>query len=328
MEGVDLVVRRQRGFSMLEILITLGILAVVIAGVATFVVNTGKQATSVAQKSDFNSLVNELQGIFNNTGTCLAALNSVTVPATLGSTPPVPVPVSVTVGSSTYAAGTKYAKLTITKLSFTGIQPASQAGQFVVPLVLEASRKTGEETATGGDMLRPHVFNLILALDSSRKIVGCSGQYSNYWVGASNAANNITYMGGNVGIGTDSPSALFDVNGTAQAKAFMYNSDGRLKENVRKIPNALQRVLALRGVIYDWKNTSSTDLSPDQLGFIAQDVEKIFPEAVSTNPATGLKSVGYGNLIAPLIEALKEQQAIIQKQQQDILQLKAMVQGR
>ncbi|HJO07926.1 MAG TPA: hypothetical protein QGG37_11390, partial [Chloroflexota bacterium] len=45
----------------------------------------------------------------------------------------------------------------------------------------------------------------------------------------------------------------------------------------------------------------------ESLGLIAQDVEKVFPELVSTNNE-GLKTVAYGNLIAPLIEALKAQE--------------------
>ncbi len=45
---------------------------------------------------------------------------------------------------------------------------------------------------------------------------------------------------------------------------------------------------------------------------IAQEVEIVFPELVKTNPDTGFKSVEYGNLVAPLIEAIKEQQAEIE----------------
>ena len=47
---------------------------------------------------------------------------------------------------------------------------------------------------------------------------------------------------------------------------------------------------------------------------IAQEVEKIFPELVHTDQKTGLKSVEYGNLIAPLIEAIKSQQKTIEDQ--------------
>jgi hypothetical protein len=51
---------------------------------------------------------------------------------------------------------------------------------------------------------------------------------------------------------------------------------------------------------------------------IAQEVEEIFPNIVHTNPNTGIKAVEYGNLVAPLIEAVKEQQKIIDIQQKRI----------
>jgi hypothetical protein len=54
---------------------------------------------------------------------------------------------------------------------------------------------------------------------------------------------------------------------------------------------------------------------------IAQEVEKVYPDIVHTNPNTGMKSVEYGNLVAPLIEAVKEQQKIIDAQKSQIEKL-------
>lgn len=80
-------------------------------------------------------------------------------------------------------------------------------------------------------------------------------------------------------------------------------SDIRLKKNIEPIPNALKRVSQLQGVNYGWKDASSgTGL---QMGLIAQDVEKIFPEVVSTDEQ-GYKSLAYSNLVAALTEAIKE----------------------
>jgi len=58
------------------------------------------------------------------------------------------------------------------------------------------------------------------------------------------------------------------------------------------------------------------------VGLIAQDLEQVFPELVHTNPQTGLKSVQYGNLVAPLIEAIKEQQKMIETMKIEIEKLK------
>jgi prepilin-type N-terminal cleavage/methylation domain-containing protein len=335
--------RSNRGFSLIEIMVAVGILGAITYAVVTFMQQSSKQAASVASKTDFNSLVNELQGVFNNSASCMKALGEVapgsgaiTLPATLTADPlaSVPVPAVLKIGkdagATEYKTGTKYGKgLTITKLEFKTIDTVS-AGQHKLVLQLETSRrlsdKPGSETAAGGDLLRPHIFNLLVALDATRKVVKCSGQYSNYWVEGKNPSADstfpIAYMGGYVGINTDAPTATFDVEGTAQATAFMYRSDARLKENVRGLSGSLDRVLQLRGVIYDWKNRRGQPEATDQLGLIAQDVEKVFPEVVSTNPHSGMKSVAYGNLIAPLIEALKEQQAQLEKQQREIEELR------
>jgi hypothetical protein len=88
--------------------------------------------------------------------------------------------------------------------------------------------------------------------------------------------------------------------GTITASAFTYSSDQRLKENVHTLTNALEKITSLRGVAFDWKTDQREDL-----GVIAQEVEKVFPELVHTDPVNGLKSVEYANLVAPLIESVK-----------------------
>lgn len=92
------------------------------------------------------------------------------------------------------------------------------------------------------------------------------------------------------------------------AGALTQNSDMRLKENVVTIDHALDRVLALNGVYFTWRADNSGER---QIGVIAQDVEEVLPELVSTNPS-GLKAVQYSNLTAVLIEAVKEQQTEIE----------------
>jgi len=65
----------------------------------------------------------------------------------------------------------------------------------------------------------------------------------------------------------------------------------------------LEKISQLEGVTYYWKD--STRDTKRQIGVIAQDIEKVFPEAVTTDEK-GMKSVAYGNLVAPLIGAVKE----------------------
>ncbi|MDR3608407.1 MAG: tail fiber domain-containing protein [Oligoflexia bacterium] len=86
------------------------------------------------------------------------------------------------------------------------------------------------------------------------------------------------------------------------------SSDARLKKEVAPLEHALKKSLLLRGVSYFWKDEKK--FSPGrQIGLIAQEVEKIFSEVVRTDSKTGMKSIFYDRLIAPLVEALKELKA-------------------
>ena len=120
---------------------------------------------------------------------------------------------------------------------------------------------------------------------------------------------------GNVGIGTDNPFAKLVVNGVFCATGGTNcTSDARYKREVTTLSGALAKVLALRGVNYYWKQAEFPAMnfgSARQVGVIAQEVEKIYPELVSTGP-DGFKSVNYAQLTPVLIEALKEQQQQIE----------------
>mgnify|MGYP003637418541 FL=1 len=84
-------------------------------------------------------------------------------------------------------------------------------------------------------------------------------------------------------------------------------SDARVKENVETIPNALDKVKAMRGVGY---NKIGADTQ--SVGVIAQELEEVVPQLVHTDEE-GMKSVAYGNITAVLIEAIKEQQVQIEE---------------
>jgi hypothetical protein len=91
------------------------------------------------------------------------------------------------------------------------------------------------------------------------------------------------------------------------------NSDARLKDNVEIVGEALEKVTNMRGVYFNKKDT------PDvrKIGLIAQEVEAIIPEAVTTdNTEEQIKSVAYGSLVGLLIEAIKD----LNKKVEDIKQ--------
>jgi DNA-binding beta-propeller fold protein YncE len=101
---------------------------------------------------------------------------------------------------------------------------------------------------------------------------------------------------------------LLNVRGGLQATSVTQTSDARFKTNVRPLGGALASVLALRGVRYEWNalgvKHGGTAGAP-QVGFLAQEVEKVYPELVSTDK-DGYKAVNYAQLTPVLLEAIKE----------------------
>jgi Chaperone of endosialidase len=102
-------------------------------------------------------------------------------------------------------------------------------------------------------------------------------------------------------------SPLCNVN--VASGSFNSLSDSRLKREITPLLGMLDKILTLEGVFFKWKDSPSDD---NLIGLIAQDVNKVLPELVSTDPGDML-SVNYNGFIAVLIEAIKEQQAQIQQ---------------
>jgi hypothetical protein len=88
---------------------------------------------------------------------------------------------------------------------------------------------------------------------------------------------------------------------TGQLNAVLFNatSDRNAKDNIQPIENALETVKQIQGVSFTWKSNGQKSF-----GYIAQDLEQIVPEVVSTD-ADGKKSVNYDATIAILLEAVK-----------------------
>jgi len=96
---------------------------------------------------------------------------------------------------------------------------------------------------------------------------------------------------------------------TVSASTLHLTSDLRLKKNIMPIDGALDKVASLRGVTFEWRREESFSKGFDEgkkMGLIAQEVEGVLPEVVSRNVQNGNKSVEYANLVAVLIEAVKE----------------------
>ncbi len=121
------------------------------------------------------------------------------------------------------------------------------------------------------------------------------------------------------------PYALY-VNGSIWANGTTYASDERFKQNITAIQSALQKLLQINGVEYEMR----ADEFPKnhfqgnrQIGLLAQNVEKIIPEAV--NEIDGYKGVDYARLVPLLIEAIKEQNKKMEVQQNQIDEQRKMI---
>lgn len=113
---------------------------------------------------------------------------------------------------------------------------------------------------------------------------------------------------GYIGIGTTTPTEKLEVSGDVKAVDFVYSSDERWKNNFEKIESALELIVNLQGYFYDWRRDEFPDKnfsSKKQIGFSAQEVERIIPEIVVTG-SDGFKGVKYSKLAPILVEALKE----------------------
>lgn len=123
--------------------------------------------------------------------------------------------------------------------------------------------------------------------------------------GISGSADNTTYVDNfnikNVGAGPGVTDLGVDANGFVVDQA----SDINLKENINTIQNALQTVLELRGVTYNWKDRNKGG-NALKLGFIAQEVDAVIPELAYTNNVHGYMGVHYKDITALLVEAVKE----------------------
>ena len=113
------------------------------------------------------------------------------------------------------------------------------------------------------------------------------------------------YVSGALGVGTATPSTVGLIRATNDVIAY-YGSDERLKENIFTISGSLDKLIQIRGVEFDWRTMPGIhENEGHDIGVIAQEIEKVLPEIVTTRD-NGYLAVKYEKLVALLIESNKE----------------------
>ncbi len=137
---------------------------------------------------------------------------------------------------------------------------------------------------------------------------GSAGRF--FFYDGESSTNTLFINNGRIGIQRDATTNALEVNGNASkssAGSWVGNSDARLKKDIRPIQSALDKLLQLNGITYQWNDNKTGNTRPEgiQMGFTAQNIQQVFPENVSTD-AQGYLQTAYGTYDALLVEAIRE----------------------
>jgi hypothetical protein len=116
-------------------------------------------------------------------------------------------------------------------------------------------------------------------------------------------------------MGTSTPAYRLDVNGTARVTTLIETSAAKYKTNIQPLEPQLSKVAQLEPVTFDWIDKPNHKTN---IGLIADEVEKIYPEFVSKTEDGEIEGIEYSKLTTVLIQSIKELKEIVDKQQAQI----------
>lgn len=132
-----------------------------------------------------------------------------------------------------------------------------------------------------------------------------------------------------VGAPVNSTVARLDVNGLTFTNSLVVSSDKRFKQDIKPLESSLEKIMNLTGVSYNWNSSAFPDRNFDgmpQIGFLAQEVEKVIPEAVMIDNE-GFYAMNYNMIIPVIASAVKEQQLQLLEKDEAIASLKVQLES-
>ena len=216
-----------------------------------------------------------------------------------GNTSNLGISVGVVTATSVYANGNGYFSGILTTGTVQISSGIITANSGIVTYYGDGSKLTGV-----------NAFNVINQnLSSSPVYVTLANSIGVSSIGISTSSSNSLIFipsTGSLGIGTTNPTSKLTISGNLlvtgiiTATDFNSASDIKLKENVQRIDNPIDKIVKIDGVRFDWKSNNKSSM-----GVIAQNIEKVLPELVNGEES---KTVNYNGIIGLLIECVKEQQ--------------------
>ncbi len=210
-----------------------------------------------------------------------------------------------------------------TTLGVTGVVTAN-AGVVIDNITIDGTEidlSSGDLTLdVAGDIILDAGGDEVIFKDGSTNVGHVSLDSDNLTIKSLVSDKDMIFQGNDGGSGITALTLDMSAAGAAtfnnDVTAF---SDVRLKENIETIPDALNKVCQIRGVTFDRIDTDG----PRQMGVIAQEVEEVAPEVIREDSSDDkIKSVAYGNIVALLIESVKELNEKVEKLEKTIINTK------
>jgi hypothetical protein len=203
-------------------------------------------------------------------------------------------------------------------LAFTSATTGTITGQNVSSTKLQFNPSTGLLTATGFSGSGANLTSVVNSITgTSNQVVASASTGAVTLSLPQSIATGSSVQFGSFGVGTAASGTTGEIRATNNVTAF-YSSDAKFKENIRQINNAVEKTIVIGGKYFDWTdeyiaNKGGVDgyfVRKNDIGVIAQDVEKVIPEAVR-NREDGTLAVDYQKLVALAFAAIVELKAEI-----------------